>query len=68
MYLHNRLTLMVPSGNPADIKAVADLGREEVRISQPDPANEDIAIHIMDMYRQELASPSRKSYIVGNKG
>lgn len=52
LYLHNRLTLMVPPGNPADIRTVKDLGREDVRISQPDPANEDIAFHIMDMYHQ----------------
>ena len=52
LYLHNRLTLMVPPGNPANIKSIADLGRDDVRISQPDPANEDIAFHIMDMYRQ----------------
>jgi ABC-type molybdate transport system substrate-binding protein len=52
LYLHNRLTLMVPPGNPANIAAVIDLGRDDVRISQPDPANEDIAFHIMDMYRQ----------------
>ena len=52
LYLHNRLTLMVPPGNPAGIKTIKDLGREDVRISQPDPANEDIAVHIMDMYRQ----------------
>jgi ABC-type molybdate transport system substrate-binding protein len=52
LYLHNRLTLMVPTGNPADIRSVVDLGREDVRISQPDPANEDIAYHIMDMYFQ----------------
>ena len=52
LYLHNRLTLMVPPGNPANIKLIADLGRDDVRISQPDPANEDIAFHIMDMYRQ----------------
>ena len=45
-YLHNRLTLMVPPGNPAQIAAVEDLGRDAVRISQPDPANEDIAFHI----------------------
>ena len=50
--VHNRLSLMVPEGNPAGISAIADLGREDVRISQPDPANEDIAFHIMDMYRQ----------------
>jgi ABC-type molybdate transport system substrate-binding protein/predicted alpha/beta hydrolase family esterase len=52
LYLHNRLTLMVPPGNPAAIAEVSDLGRKTVRISQPDPANEDIALHIMDMYRQ----------------
>lgn len=40
------------AGNPANIKAVTGLGREDVRVSQPDPANEDIAFHIMDMYRQ----------------
>jgi len=52
LYLHNRLTLMVPEGNPAKIKSVLDMGRDDVRISQPDPENEDIAFHIMDMYRQ----------------
>ena len=51
LYLHNRLTLMVPAGNPAGIRTVQDLGRDDIRISQPDPANEDIAYHIMDMYR-----------------
>jgi len=49
-YLRNRLTLMVPAGNPAGISTVTDLGREGVRISQPDPANEDIARHILRMY------------------
>ena len=52
LYLHNRLTLMVPRGNPAQISSVGDLAQEDVRISQPDPQNEDIAYHIMDMYRQ----------------
>ncbi|MEN8691587.1 MAG: substrate-binding domain-containing protein [Desulfobacterales bacterium] len=52
LYLHNRLSLMVPAGNPADIAAVTDLGRPEIRISHPDPANEDIAHHILDMYRE----------------
>jgi hypothetical protein len=46
MYLHNRLTLMVPRGNPAQVKSVGDLARGDVRISQPDPQNEDIAYHI----------------------
>jgi molybdate transport system substrate-binding protein len=52
LYLHNRLTLLVPTGNPAGIRSVADLGRAAVRISQPDPENEDIGWHIIDMYRQ----------------
>jgi molybdate transport system substrate-binding protein len=52
LYLHNRIVLMVPQGNPAEIASVADLGREEVRISQPNPEYEDIADYIIDMYRQ----------------
>jgi ABC-type molybdate transport system substrate-binding protein len=52
LYLHNRLTLMVPAGNPAVIESVEDLAKDRVRISQPDPRNEDIAFHIMDMYEQ----------------
>ena len=52
LYLHNRIVLMVPEGNPAQIVSVADLEREEVRISQPNPEYEDIAYYIIDMYRQ----------------
>jgi len=51
LYLHNRITLMVPEENQANIKKVTDLGRDDVRISQPNPEYEDIAFHIMDMYR-----------------
>ncbi|MEW6770766.1 MAG: substrate-binding domain-containing protein [Bacillota bacterium] len=51
VYLHNRLVLMVPEGNPAGIRAVEDLGREEVRISQPGPL-EDITRYIVAMYRE----------------
>lgn len=51
LYLHNRLTLLVPTANPASIATVSDLGSDHVRISQPDPANEDIAHHIINMYR-----------------
>ncbi|HDY69485.1 MAG TPA: ABC transporter substrate-binding protein [Actinobacteria bacterium] len=52
VYLHNRLVLMVPAGNPAGVASVADLGRDDVRVSQPDPENEDIARHILNMCRQ----------------
>jgi molybdate transport system substrate-binding protein len=52
LYLHNRIVLMVPETNPAQITSVGDLARSEVRISQPNPEYEDIAFHILDMYRQ----------------
>ncbi len=51
VYLHNRLSIMVPAGNPKNICSVADLGRAGVRVSQPSPEYEDIAWHIMNMYR-----------------
>jgi ABC-type molybdate transport system substrate-binding protein len=52
LYLHNRLSLMVVKENPTRINSVTDLARDDVRISQPDPENEDIAFLIMEMYRQ----------------
>ena len=52
VYLHNRIVLMVPKGNPAGIESVHDLGKEEVRVSQPNPENEDIAKYIIEMYRR----------------
>jgi ABC-type molybdate transport system substrate-binding protein len=52
LYLHNRIVLMVPEGNPAGVISVQDLSKSEIRISQPNPEYEDIAFHIMDMYRQ----------------
>jgi ABC-type molybdate transport system substrate-binding protein len=52
LYLHNRLVLLVPLGNPKQIETISDLGQDPVRISQPDPIHEDIAFHIVDMYRQ----------------
>lgn len=52
IYLHNRIVLIVPKDNPAGIKSVSDLQRDDVRISQPSPDTEDIAHHIIEMYRQ----------------
>jgi ABC-type molybdate transport system substrate-binding protein len=49
VYLHNRLALMVARGNPAGIRGVADLGRDDVRVSQPGEL-EDISGHIREMY------------------
>lgn len=51
VYLHNRLVLMVPQGNPAGIRNVTDLARDEVGISQPGPL-EDITRHVVAMYRK----------------
>ncbi|WP_456433191.1 molybdate ABC transporter substrate-binding protein [Thermosulfuriphilus sp.] len=52
IYLHNRIVLMVREGNPKGIKTIADLGREDIRLSQPNPEFEDIAIYILEMYRE----------------
>lgn len=52
VYLHNKIVLMVPEDNPANISKVEDLGRGEVRISQPNPEVEDIGHYIVDMYRE----------------
>jgi len=49
IYLHNRLVLIVPEGNPSGIKNVNDLGRSEIRISQPGEM-EDITHYIVYMY------------------
>ena len=50
-YLHNRLAILTTRGNPAGIKTVEDLGRDRVRVSQPDPEVEDIGHHIINMYK-----------------
>lgn len=50
VYLHNRIVLMVPRGNPARIRSVGDLGRAKVRVSQPGHL-EDISRHAAAMYR-----------------
>jgi len=52
VYLHNRIALMVTKGNPRGIASVPDLGRPGVTISQPNPQHEDIAEHILRMYRK----------------
>ncbi len=65
-YLRNRLTLMVPAGNPGKIAAVGDLGKPDVRISQPDPENEDIARHIVRMY-EDTGGPALVRRIMKEK-
>ena len=42
IYMHNELQLMVAKGNPKSIKGIADLARQDVRTSMPNPVNEGI--------------------------
>lgn len=52
VYLHNRLALMVTKDNPKGIASPLDIGQPGVIISQPNPQHEDIAEHILQMYRE----------------
>ncbi|WP_371418547.1 substrate-binding domain-containing protein [Acidisoma sp. S159] len=45
-YVTNTLTIMVPKGNPADIKTLADLGKPNIRLVMPNPAFEGIVRQI----------------------
>ncbi len=51
VYLHNRIVLMIPEGNPMGISAVNDLGRDDITISQPGEL-EDISLYIHEMYKE----------------
>ncbi len=42
----NNLTIMVPRGNPAQVKSLADLGKPDIRLSMPNPEFEGIARQI----------------------
>ncbi len=43
-YMHNEMVLMVAKGNPKGIKGIADIGRDDVRTSMPNPVNEGIMV------------------------
>jgi ABC-type molybdate transport system substrate-binding protein len=45
-YVTNTLAIMVPKGNPAGIRGLADLGRPGVRLVMPNPAFEGVARQI----------------------
>ncbi len=49
-YAFNKLAIMVPGGNPHNIKNLKDLGRKNIRISMPNPAFEDIGKLIEQAY------------------
>lgn len=49
-YAYNKLAIMVAKGNGKHITGLKDLGREDVRVSMPNPAWEEIARRIEDVY------------------
>lgn len=49
-YAYNKLAIMVHAGNPKQIHGLQDLGRDEVRVSMPNPAWEGIAKQIEIAY------------------
>ena len=51
-YAYNKLAILVQKGNPKQIKGLADLGREDVRVSMPNPQWEGIARQIERAYLQ----------------
>jgi molybdate transport system substrate-binding protein len=49
-YARNRLAIMVYKGNPKGIKGLKDLGRDDVKVSMPNPKWEGIATPIQRSY------------------
>lgn len=60
VYLHNRIVLMVPQGNPKGIRSVFDLAREDVVVSHPNPENEDIGKYVVQIYMEVGGEDLRK--------
>jgi len=51
-YAYNKLSLMVPKGNPKKIRTLADLKQPDVRVSMPNPAWEGIGRQIEASYKK----------------
>lgn len=51
-YAYNKLSLMVPQGNPKKVQGLADLKKENLRVSMPNPAWEGIGRQIENAYRK----------------
>ena len=51
-YASNQLEIMVRAGNPRNIRSLRDLGRDEIRLSMPNPAWEGVARQIENSLRQ----------------
>ncbi len=51
-YASNTLAIEVARGNPKHVVGLADLGRDDVRVSMPNPAWEGVAMQIEASYRK----------------
>lgn len=51
-YAYNKLSLMVPKGNPKKIKNLSDLSNKKVRVSMPNPVWEGIGRQIEVAYKK----------------
>ena len=65
-YAKNKLAIMVQKGNPKNIKNLADLGRNDVRVSMPNPQWEGIASRIEEAYIK-AGGEALKNKIMNNK-
>lgn len=59
-YAYNTLAIMVPKGNPKNIKGLSDLGRKDVLVSMPNPAWEGIGKRIEEAYVKAGGDDLRK--------
>jgi molybdate transport system substrate-binding protein len=52
VYASNQLAIEVAAGNPQGVPGVTDLGRDDVRVSMPNPRWEGVAAQIETAYRK----------------
>ncbi|MGV6946846.1 molybdate ABC transporter substrate-binding protein [Sphingobacterium kyonggiense] len=52
VYAYNKLSIMVPKGNPKGIKQIADLAKKDVKVAMPNPAWEGIGRQIVSVYNK----------------
>lgn len=56
-YATNNLAIMIPASNPKHIQSLKDLGRDDVRLSMPNPEWEGVANQIADSLRKAGGEP-----------
>ena len=51
-YAYNKLTIMVPKGNPKQVKSIKDLCKKDLRVAMPNPAWEGVGNQIVSVYNK----------------